>query len=127
MVGKDHLQKNSNKIVHNIIKQMSNIYQHNFDNCFKMKLSNSDYWDLFLCYDCNNEQDNDTILSDCLLVDIDISDDNSYSGNTLYSLKSWTGSTIQGSGITLNDIGLREYAREFGLETNIGLQIEKSN
>ena len=65
---------------------MSNIYQHNFDNCFKMRLSNSDYWDLFLCYDCNNEQDNDGILTECLLVDIDISNDNSYSGDTLYSL-----------------------------------------
>lgn len=85
---------------------MSNIYQHNFDNCFKMRLSNSDYWDLFLCYDCNNEQDNDGILTECLLVDIDISNDNSYSGDTLYSLTTWTGSTINGSGVTLNDIGL---------------------
>ena len=37
-----------------------------------MRLSNSDYWDLFLCYDCTDEQDNDQILEDCILVDIDI-------------------------------------------------------
>ena len=85
---------------------MSNIYQHNFDNCMKMRLSNSDYWDLFLCYDCTNEQDNNQILDDCVLVDIDINNDNSYSGDTLYSLTTWTGATINGSGITLNDIGL---------------------
>jgi hypothetical protein len=85
---------------------MSNIYQHNFDNCLKMRLSNSDYWDLFLCYDCTDEQDNDQILEDCILVDIDIDNDACYSGNTLYSLTTWTGATINGSGITLNDIGL---------------------
>jgi len=82
---------------------MSNIYQHNFDNCMKMRLSNSDYWDLFLCYDCTDEQDNNQILDDCILVDIDINNDNSFSGDTLYSLTTWTGATINGSGITLND------------------------
>jgi len=85
---------------------MSNIYQHNFDNCMKMRLSNSDYWDLFLCYDCRDEQNNSQILDDCILVDIDINNDNSYSGDTLYSLTTWTGATINGSGVTLNDIGL---------------------
>ena len=72
----------------------------------KMRLSNSDYWDLFLCYDCTDEQNNNQILDDCVLVDIDINNDNSYSGDTLYSLTTWTGATINGSGITLNDIGL---------------------
>ena len=72
----------------------------------KMRLSNSDYWDLFLCYDCTDEQDNNQILDDCILVDIDINNDNSFSGDTLYSLTTWTGATINGSGITLNDIGL---------------------
>ena len=85
---------------------MSNIYQHNFNNCLNLRLSNSDYWDLFLCYDCTDEQDNNQILTDCILVDIDINNNNSYSGNTLYSLTTWTGATINGSGITLNDIGL---------------------
>jgi len=85
---------------------MSNIYQHNFNNCLNMRLSNSDYWDLFLCYDCTDEVDNDEILIDCILVDIDIDNNNCYSGNTLYSLTTWTGATINGSGITLNDIGL---------------------
>lgn len=85
---------------------MSNIYQHNFNNCLNLKLSNSDYWDLFLCYDCTDEQDNQQILTDCILVDIDIDNNNSYSGDTLFSLTTWTGATINGSGITLNDIGL---------------------
>jgi hypothetical protein len=72
----------------------------------KMRLSNSDYWDLFLCNNCTDEQNNNQILDDCILVDIDINNDNSFSGNTLYSLTTWTGATINGSGITLNDIGL---------------------
>ena len=86
---------------------MSNIYQHNFDNCMKMRLSNSDYWDLFLCYDCEDAPNPDIILTgSCLLVNIDIDDDNSYSGDTVYNLVDWTGSTVYGSGVTLNDIGL---------------------
>ena len=74
---------------------MSNIYQNNFDNCMKMRLSNSDYWDLFLCYDCTDEQDNNQILDDCVLVDIDINNDNCFSGDTLYSLTTWTGCNHQ--------------------------------
>jgi len=86
---------------------MSNIYQHNFDNCMKMRLSNSEYWDLFLCYDCQDAPNPDIILTgSCLLVNIDINDDNSYSGDTLYNLIDWTGSTVYGSGVTLSDIGL---------------------
>jgi hypothetical protein len=86
---------------------MSNIYQHNFNNC-KLRLSNSDYWDHFITYDCEGSGlDHASILSgDCLYVDIDINEDLSYSGDTLYSLTSWSGATIQGSGVTLNDIGL---------------------
>ena len=86
---------------------MSNIYQHNFNN-YKLRLSNSDYWDHFISYDSKGSGlDHDTILSgDCLLINIDINEDKSYSGNTLYNLKDWTGSTINGSGVTLNDIGL---------------------
>jgi hypothetical protein len=86
---------------------MSNIYQHGFDNCLTIRLSNSDYWDLFLCYDCQDAPNPDIILTgSCLLINIDINDDNSYSGDTLYNLVDWTGSTVYGSGVTLNDIGL---------------------
>jgi len=86
---------------------MSNIYQHGFDNCLTMRLSNSEYWDLFLCYDCKDAPNPDIILTgSCLLINIDIDDDNSYSGDTLYNLVDWTGSTVYGSGVTLNDIGL---------------------
>jgi hypothetical protein len=72
----------------------------------KMRLSNSDYWDLFLCYDCTDSQDNDGILSECILVDIDINNDDSFSGDTVCSLTSWSGATVYGSGVTLYDIGL---------------------
>jgi hypothetical protein len=72
-----------------------------------MRLSNSEYWDLFLCYDCQDAPNPDIILTgSCLLINIDINDDNSYSGDTLYNLVDWTGSTVYGSGVTLNDIGL---------------------
>ncbi len=72
----------------------------------KMRLSNSDYWDLFLCYDCTDSQDNDGILSECILVDIDINNNDSFSGDTVCSLTSWSGATVYGSGVTLYDIGL---------------------
>jgi hypothetical protein len=73
----------------------------------KMRLSNSDYWDLFLCYDCDQGSDADAVLSgDCLLVNIDISIDESFSGDVLYNLIDWTGATINPTGVTLNDIGL---------------------
>lgn len=86
---------------------MSNIYQHGFDNCLKLRLSNSEYWDIFLCNDCQDAPNPDVILTgSCLLINIDINDDNSYSGDTLYNLVDWTGSTVYGSGVTLNDIGL---------------------
>jgi hypothetical protein len=86
---------------------MSNIYQHNFHNC-RLRLSNSDYWDHFISYDCKGSGLNhgDILSGNCHLISIDVNDDLSLSGNTLYNLKNWTGATIQGSGVTLNDIGL---------------------
>jgi len=86
---------------------MGNIYQHNFNKC-DLRLSNSGYWDMFLAFDCrNNGLDHNLILSgDCLLIDIDINNDLSISGNSICSLVTWEGVTINGSGITLNDIGL---------------------
>ena len=86
---------------------MSNIYQHNFNN-YNLRLSNDDYWDHFISYDSRgNGLNHNAILSgDCLVINIDINEDKCYSGDTLYNLKSWTGSTVQGSGVTLNDIGL---------------------
>ena len=86
---------------------MSNIYQHKIDNCFNLRLSNSDYWDLFLCNDCQDAPNSNSILNgDCLVINFDIDDNNCWSGNTLYNLIDWTGSTINPSGLTLNDIGL---------------------
>ena len=51
---------------------MSNINQNNFNNCFNLRLSNSDYWDLFLCTDCGCGLDHESILEACLIIDIDV-------------------------------------------------------
>ena len=95
---------------------MSNINQNNFNNCFKMRLSNSDYWDLFICNDCGCGLDQPYILETCLIIDIDIDNDKCISGDSLCSLVAWTGDPAcgvttwtggnTGTGITLNDIGL---------------------
>ena len=85
---------------------MSNINQNNFKNCFHMRLSNSDYWDLFICNDCDDGLDHPNIINTCLIVDIDVNNSNSLSGDSLCSLVSWSDAHIYGTGITLNDIGL---------------------
>jgi hypothetical protein len=86
---------------------MSNIDQNNFRNC-NVRLSNSDYWDLYLSTDCGNPiLDHASILSgSCLLIDIDFNNDNTISGDTIYNLVNWSGATINKTGLTLNDIGL---------------------
>ena len=43
---------------------MSNINQNNFNNCLNLRLSNSDYWDLFICNDCGCGLDHEFILDD---------------------------------------------------------------
>ena len=86
---------------------MSNINQNNFRNC-NVRLSNSDYWDLYISTDCANPiLDHNAILSgSCLLIDIDFNNDNTISGDTIYNLVDWSGATINKTGLTLNDIGL---------------------
>jgi hypothetical protein len=85
---------------------MSNIFQHNFNNC-DLRLSNSDYWDIFISYDKRSGLNHDVILSGgCLLIDIDANNDLSISGDSICSLVEWSGATINESGVTLNDIGL---------------------
>ena len=91
---------------------MSNINQNNFNNCLNLRLSNSDYWDLFICNDCGCGLDHEFILDECLIVDINIDVDECVTEKTLCSLVSWSGDTcfeslsIPKSGVTLNDIGL---------------------
>ena len=92
---------------------MSNINQNNFDNCLRMRLSNSDYWDLFLCNDCRCSLDQPLILSgDCLIIDIDVNNPHSLTGDSLCSLVEWDGDTcferlsVPTSTLTLHDIGL---------------------
>ena len=91
---------------------MSNINQNNFNNCLNLRLSNSDYWDLFICNDCGCGLDHEFILDECLIVDINIDVDECVTDKTLCSLVSWSGDTcfeslsIPKSGVTLNDIGL---------------------
>ena len=86
---------------------MSNINQNNFDNCFRMRLSNSDYWDLFICNDCRCSLDQPAILSgDCLIIDVDVNNPHSLTGDSLCSLVEWSGATLEGGELTLKDIGL---------------------
>jgi len=91
---------------------MSNINQNNFNNCMNLRLSNSDYWDLFICNDCGCGLDHEFILDSCVIVDIDIDVDKCISGDSLCSLVGWTGDTcfeklsLPTSALTLNDIGL---------------------
>ena len=91
---------------------MSNINQNNFNNCMNLRLSNSDYWDLFICNDCGCGLDHEEILDVCVIIDIDIDNNKCISGDSICSLISWTGDTcfeklsIPATGLTLNDIGL---------------------
>ena len=78
-----------------------------------MRLSNSDYWDLFICNDCGCGLDHEHIIDACLLVDIDINNDECISGDSICSLIGWSGATIQGTGVTLNDIGLTQIDNGF--------------
>ena len=91
---------------------MSNINQNNFNNCMNLRLSNSDYWDLFICNDCGCGLDHGAILELCLIVDIDIDVDKCVSGDTLCSLVSWSGDScfekllLPSKDLILHDIGL---------------------
>ena len=89
---------------------MSNIKNYYFNN-LDIRLTNSDYWDLFLCYDerlynsstlyCTSIVSGNTLISY-----FDFNDPNCLSGNTAYSLVCWDDSTLPFSGISLCDIGL---------------------
>ena len=63
---------------------MSNINQNNFNNCMNLQLSNSDYWDLFICNDCGCSLDHQEILDECVIIDIDI-DNNKPTACWLYN------------------------------------------
>lgn len=87
---------------------MSNIKNYYFNN-LDMILTNSDYWDLFLCYDERLTASNscDGILTGSSLVSqFDFNDPRCISGNTIYSLVCWNGSVLPYSGLSLCDIGL---------------------
>lgn len=91
---------------------MSNINQNNFNNCMNLQLSNSGYWDLFICNDCGCSLDHQEILDKCVIIDIDVDNNKCISGDSLCSLVGWTGDTcfeklsLPTSALTLNDIGL---------------------
>ena len=92
---------------------MSNINQNNFNNCLRMRLSNSDYWDLFICNDCSCSLDQPAILSGaCLIIDIDVNNPHSLSGDSLCSLVEWDGASVN-SPVILRDIGLTEIDNGF--------------
>lgn len=89
---------------------MSNIKNYYFNN-LDIRLTNSDYWDLFLCYDerlyngstlyCTTITSGNTLISY-----FDFNNPNCLSGNTAYSLVCWDGATLPVSGLSLCDIGL---------------------
>jgi hypothetical protein len=83
---------------------MANINNHNF-NKYDLRLSNSDYWDLFLTFDefpvtpCTG-----VYSGSSLAVHYDFNNSSIFSGTTIYSLTTWDGAV--NSGVTMNDIGL---------------------
>lgn len=87
---------------------MSNIKNYYFNN-LDILLTNSEYWDLFLCYD-EKSNINDTcygvLTGNSLVSQFDFNDSRCISGNTIYSLICWGGSTLPYSGLSLCDIGL---------------------
>jgi len=94
-------------LIGNIMSNIKNYYFNNLD----IFLTNRNYWDLFLCYD-NRLFDSSTlycnsIISGASLVSyFDFNNPNCISGNTIFSLTCWTGSTLPISGLSLCDIGL---------------------
>jgi hypothetical protein len=100
---------------------MSNIKNYYFNN-LDIKLTNSDYWDLFLCYDerlFNKEvlYCNSIISGSSLISYFDFNNPNCISGNTIFSLNCWDKSILPVSGLTLCDIGLTGI--DNGFTTNI--------
>lgn len=89
---------------------MSNIKNYYFNN-LDIKLTNSDYWDLFLCYDerlfdRNTLYCNSIISGTSLISYFNFNNINCISGNSIYSLVCWDESILPTSGLSLCDIGL---------------------
>jgi len=84
---------------------MGNIKNYNFSK-IDFKLSNSDYWDLFLASDFSNTTCDLLTEGDCFVVwyDFNESDIFPYGSDSIYSLVNWTGAT--NTGYELNTIGL---------------------
>lgn len=108
---------------------MGNIKNYNF-NYLDFKLSNSDYWDMFLVKDDSNNGNCDALLSgSCFVVWYDFNNPAVYSGgniDTIYSLVTWTGATNTGYtfdtiGITGIDNGLVTFDKQSGDTTNLAL------
>lgn len=89
---------------------MSNIKNYYFNN-LDILLTNSDYWDLFLCYD-ERMFDGSTLYcttivsGSSLVAQFDFNNPACISGNTIYSIDCWDGATLPVSGLSLCDIGL---------------------
>ena len=110
---------------------MGNIKNFNF-NKTDFKLSNSDFWDLFLATDDTSSYISSGVTSgSCFVVWYDFNNPNIYStgttsANTIYSLVSWTGATNTGYtattiGITGIDNGLITFDKTSGDTSNIAL------
>ena len=83
---------------------MSNLHNR-YSNNFDIRLSNANYWDMYLSDDRVQPSGcSCSLFNSSLIVKFDFNNQNIFSGNTIYSLESWSGAT--NTGYTLNDIGL---------------------
>jgi len=108
---------------------MGNIRNYNF-NYLDLKLSNSDYWDMYLTKDDTNNGNCDDLMSgSCFVVWYDFNNSQVYSGgniDTIYSLVTWdgainTGYTFDTIGLTGIDNGLVTFDKQSGDTTNLAL------
>lgn len=86
-----------------------------YHNRLDARLTNRDYWDLFLAPDeypvCNFDGVFSGTSTNSLIASFDFNNPlmfgtGSTSAETICSLATWTGASISASGVTLNDIGL---------------------
>jgi hypothetical protein len=82
---------------------MGNIKNFNFDKV-KLQISNSDYWDFYLANDESSIACKSMLSGSSLVVWYDFDNQAIYSGDSIFSLITWTGAT--NSGVTTDNYGL---------------------
>jgi hypothetical protein len=102
---------------------MGNISNFNV-NKIDMRLSNLNYWDLYLADgDFSIPLSANTVYTDCLVAHYDFNNDDIYSGDSIYSLTTWddavnTGYTMDTIGLTGLDNGLLSFTKLSADTTN---------